>query len=53
MRVKTKVITVRVSEKQRKEWQAEAESAGLTISQWVTLRCNGVVLVRTGSKVAA
>ena len=49
---KTNVIGVRVSKRQHDEWKAAAAAAGISLTQWVTFKCNGILLVKTDTRAA-
>lgn len=47
-----KQINLRASKKMIAEWKASASASGLSLNQWIIFKCQGVVLVRTETKVA-
>ena len=50
---KTRYVKLRVTERQLEQWQALADSAGLTLSEWARLRINGVRKIEVPSPKAA
>jgi uncharacterized protein (DUF1778 family) len=48
--MKTTRLEIRLSELMREEWRKAANHAGLSVSEWVIMRCSGVV--RTDGKTA-
>ena len=43
---KTRTLSVRVTKEMLADWQAQAQAEGLSLSQWVTFKCKGIILVR-------
>lgn len=45
-------FNMRVSDEDLRSWKKQADAAGVTLTQWIKFKCNGIVLVRTETKVA-
>jgi hypothetical protein len=43
MSTRTKIVQVRLTKAERKAWQAEAKKNGVTLSEWIRLKCTGYV----------
>ena len=43
---KTRVVSVRVSPDQHAKWAAEASAMGVSLSQWLVFRANGVIVIQ-------
>lgn len=38
-----KTVQVRITRAERKAWRAQAEKNGITLSEWIRMKCNGHV----------
>lgn len=49
---KERVVRVRINTAQLDAWTAAAQHSGLTLSQWIRIRCNGTEVVAPTLKKA-
>ena len=45
-------VDLSLTAEQKREWTKLAAAQGLTLTQWIVFRCNGILLVQTERKAA-
>lgn len=43
---KTRTISVRVTDDQLEQWKRSAREMGVSLSQWLVFRANGVIVIQ-------